>query len=120
MRRWVIWYGDGTTLDHTERVPSSVPGLGVICIGQDDETCGRLVLHGYDYYIHVDDAWVGVDRDGLLTYLGTRFSDVGGFACGLMVPEDQFRQTIHEAHEDPRLSPWSAHQPHERAGRMWR
>lgn len=68
MRRWRIFYDDGSTCDSSSVPLENTHCDGVIVIAQEDADVGRELLHLKDFY-YWDDRWVGCDLYGLFDYL---------------------------------------------------
>lgn len=66
MRRWRIYYDDGSTYDASIE---AAPCDGVIVVVQDDADVGRELLHMKDFYVWDHGRWFGCDRYGLEDYL---------------------------------------------------
>lgn len=84
---WEFSSEDGSTLD--------VPAWGVLAILDDEPGMPdqRPILHGKDYYLHVDGGWLGVDFTGLLD----RLTAMGIVKVGRTVHERTFMDAIERA-----------------------
>ena len=71
MIRWRVYYDDGGTFDSSKGAPEDTPAFGVQCVVEQDDTVGRTILTGFDwYYYHVESGkWWGSDIHGLLDKL---------------------------------------------------
>ena len=71
MLRWRIYYGDGSTFDSSLGKPDDAPAFGVQTVVEQDDSVGRTILAGFDwYYYHVESGkWWGSDIHGLLDKL---------------------------------------------------
>ena len=79
MRRWCVWYSDGSTFDWRDGDPEAAPGLGVVVIAQEGGNHGSpftvsaesfKTVHGYDWYIWSGGQWFATNLMGLTQYLG--------------------------------------------------
>jgi hypothetical protein len=131
---WRIYYTDGTTFDNEDGPASAAPAIGVQVIAQADDTVGRVLVQGGDYYWMHQGQWFGGDVAGVYAYLlstgrllpGARFrhafdllewmTGTGLVKLGEMLRPAAFVQIYHRAYDDPDLPPKSAFHPRERRG----
>lgn len=116
MRRWRLYYGDGTTYDDADGPPELAPSLNVQIIVQSDATVGRSLICDHDYYCwQLDDGdprWTAHDLHGLWDYL----TSTPGFKIvkfGRDLPFDRYRGFVRAAIEDPDFEPKSGWYPNE-------
>jgi hypothetical protein len=67
--KWVIYYGDDTTVNDGQLLPADVPKRNVQVIAQEDADCGQHFLRSNDYYWWNGIHWEGGDLFGLYDYL---------------------------------------------------
>jgi len=71
VRRWKIYYDDGSTFSDRDGSIEKAPGRGVVIVAQEDADCGRHILHMKDFYYWEtrDGRWYGADAFGRDDYL---------------------------------------------------
>ena len=107
MRRWRIYYADGSTFDSSEGEPEDATAFGVVVIAQTrapDDVHGleRELQHGWDWYWwHAERGeWWGSDIHGLLDHLLHR-TPVRAVVQGRSVPTARFRAFMEAAGRYP-------------------
>lgn len=107
---WRI-YTDAGTFSSWEGSPEDAPGLGVVCIVQDDPDVGRMVMARWDHYCysHGDGQWWGHDLFGLLDCLAHRRPSI--IAHGRTVTAQEWQRIHALAVADPDFLPKSATHP---------
>lgn len=68
MKRWKIYYGDGSTFSNEDGEYYMAPTLCVQAIVLGDEDVGRLLIHGFTSYWWLYGEWFGGDRNGEFQY----------------------------------------------------
>jgi len=107
MRRWKIFYCDGTTFDSSQGEPNDAPCREVAVIHTEDGRCGRRLLYGSDWYRWMDEGiWAKGESFDMLFALannGHVIARKGGYQT-----EAEFEKNLIRAHQDdfvPRISP---------------
>jgi hypothetical protein len=73
-----------------------------------------VILTGYDYYINVQDGWLGVDLFGLLDYVLNQLDRVNGVKAGRAVTNEVYASVMRRAQDDPDFAAKSARRSNER------
>lgn len=102
--RWRVYYGDGGTFSNLDGAPEDAPALNVQAIVEYDPSVGRSISMRRDFYIRVNDAWMGVDWFGLLDQLMAQ----GIIKAGRSLPTEQYEAIYQRAASDPGLPRKSA------------
>lgn len=117
MRRWRLYYADGSTYDDLQGSPYDAPPRGLLVIVMRDDEVGRVVLAGADNYAWKGWGWtrlVPTDALGLADYLGEATA-----ACpskvvrGATVSNAAFAAAMRRAMTDPDFPLKSATDPSE-------
>lgn len=115
MINWRIYYGDGKVYDNTYGKPELAPKLNVQCVVVNESgshaydrelvnmEVGRLVLHDWEYYVHMNDTgWFGVPA--LVDLLDHVLHSSHKIDCVLKartIPTSQFKKIYTKAWNDP-------------------
>jgi hypothetical protein len=94
--KWRIYYYDGSTFSDSEGQPEDAPADGIQVIVQEDERAGRACIEGKDFYVFDGERWVGMDGDGMKTWLRLR----GILKHGVTVSRRRFDETLRRALDD--------------------
>ena len=108
MIEWRIYYDDLTTFDSTQGTPEEAPSHGIICIVQPDESGGRMVLCGWDWYYYNPEggSFWGSDVHGLLDRLLHNIP-TRAVKIGRMVTSEKFHAIRNKALVDEDFPPRS-------------
>ena len=98
--KWRVYFDDGMTFDSSDGEPCDVPGHGILAIVEADDTHGRVVLNGWNWYYHDGENWWGCDVHGLLDRLTARLPTYA-VSQGRMAPKYVFEDTLDRAVTDP-------------------
>lgn len=109
MIEWRIYYGDGSTFSNEDGSPVDAPALNVQAIVQRDTAVGRTIWHKKDFYLHLNDEWIGVDWFGLLDHLMA----MGIVKAGRTLTMGEFHDLYRRAANDPDMPHKSALAPFE-------
>lgn len=111
--QWKIYYSDGT-YSSEDGPPELAPKRDVQTIAVADDTVGRRIERGNDYYIYDKSrgTWRGVDQFGLFDYLILPGSKIVLF--GRTLSDDDYRAVWKRAAHDLDLPAKSAFHPDER------
>lgn len=112
MRRWKIFYSDGSTFSDADGPYHSAPTLGVQVIAQEDPDVGRILLHGFTAYWWLNGGWFGGDRTGEFHY-DIRRHVLKYKLFGETIENDQFDLILKTAMTDQYLPLKSAKHPRE-------
>lgn len=112
MIRWRIYYEKGTYSDQDGPLEDA-PGEGVQAIIESDDTVGRIIHSGTDWYWYSLEynQWVGGDSDGMKDYL--RQPGLKKVLQGRALPKDIWLKIYNQALHDtdfPRKSAWLRHE----------
>lgn len=121
MRRWRVYYDDGSIADNfalNHTVPTA-PGVGVLVIVQEDNdlgdiySTGRELLFDADYYCWrvEEERWFKCDIHGLFDYLAA--PGWKRVLAGRTAPRSAYRAALINAQNDPSFSPRSSAQANE-------
>lgn len=102
MDKWRIYYQGGHYRDLLGKP------YGVVCVLQEDDFIGRKILHGYDYYLLIDDDWLGMDRDSFMHYITSELHRIKAVLVGVMVQHHEFERIYKLAKNDPDFPPRTA------------
>jgi hypothetical protein len=92
---WIAYYDDGSSFTSEQGGPGDAPGLGVVCVAIADESIGRAVIHGWDFYVwHEPGGWDAHNLHGLLDQLTMRPSNVSAVMQGRMVPRIEYERIV--------------------------
>lgn len=69
MRKWIIFYDDGTTYCDGDGSPFDAPARGVQIIATENSEVGRVINGKEDLYWWNGERWLGGDNFGLYDYL---------------------------------------------------
>ena len=113
--KWRIYYDDGTTFDSSMGEPDAAPSYGVVAICTTDESHGRLVVNGFDFYCYetVAGEWYGCDQWGMVDKLLHNLPFTA-WKMGRTVRTAVFSEIIQKATTDPDFPPKSARSRRER------
>jgi len=100
--KWIIWYGDGSSIDWTQMSPHEVPRWGVVCVTQESAEHGRVLWNNGDYYFYEDNQWMRCDFIGLIDYI-TRPDPYKIILIGRMISNNKYMEIFRRACEDTRL-----------------
>lgn len=101
---WCIWYADKTTFSSEDGSAADAPGIAVVVIAQDSGSPGRRytvqsqgyqTVHGYDWYIYVDDTWFATNLMGLCQFIAEPGPKI--IKMGRWVHPDVFAELMGEA-----------------------
>lgn len=106
---WKIYYGDGSTYSSEDGPAEQAPKINCQAVVQNHEVVGHSVEHTTDYYVWFDGFWRGVEIFGLWDYLSQPGSKVVLF--GRWVPNDEYREFLNKALNDPEVPKKSAWLP---------
>jgi len=115
---WRIYFADGRTFSDADGHPHESPGRYALVIVQRDDRCGRVLIHGFDWYV-LDSAgqWHGcperADVDEYMLDLPARCVRV---IKGFGVPDPAFADVMRRAKADPDFPPKSATRASEKPG----
>jgi len=106
MLSWRIYYRDGSTYDNLNGPPEGAPRLGVQLINIATEKEGRVTISEKDYYCWRADLgyWIGVDINGLFTFL---LQHVGPVCFGELMAQEAYDALARWAMHDPDFPPKS-------------
>lgn len=102
MLDWRIYYADGSRFDSGKGDAMAAPGFGVVCVVAPNESSGRTVLAGFDFYFwHAPSgSWWGSDLIGLVTRQAQR-EPTEAVSIGTTIDTARFDETMREARSDP-------------------
>lgn len=107
MKKWKIFYGDGSTFGSDDGIPEEAPALNVQAIAHEaDIGIGRRVVSGKDYYWWEPRSgqWEGTtDPFALWDYLVRECPSIVKF--GRVLPRLEFEKILHRAVMDSGLQP---------------
>lgn len=114
--QWRVFYGDGRTFSSEDGHPHASPGRYALVIVQRDELVGRVLIHGFDWYVlDADDQWHGCpDRADVDEYMLDLPARMVRVVKGFGVPDPTFAATLQRAKNDPDFPPKSATRASER------
>ena len=101
---WRIYYGDDSTYDSNDGSPEDAPAANIQAIVQFNELVGRELLRKFDFYLHIDGQWIGVDWFGLVDHM----MDQGIVKSGRCLPREQYQKISYKALHDSDFPPKSA------------
>lgn len=103
MKRWAVYYGDGSRFTDEDGAPSEAPPFDVQAIAYPDETVGRVVIDSWDYYVfrESESEWFGCDIFGLFDVLAHEPGCVVKFARTRS--NEAYRAAVEMARSDPYL-----------------
>lgn len=108
---WKIYYGNGKTFSSEDGKPHEAPPHNVVAIAQKNESTGRDVFHGWDWYIYHDDfGWWGCDLHGMIDQVMHNIEKIHGVLQGRSVRNETYQAIIKKAREGEGL-------PHKAADR---
>jgi len=84
------------------------PRDGVLIVVFDNESCGRLLLHGFDFYMLISGQWVGADVFGVVDYAKNNLGKIELVLQGRSVTNEQFEKVMRDAQNDNDFAPKSA------------
>ena len=108
---WKIHYGDGSIFSSDDGRPEDAPALNIQAIAQRDDRVGRFIVTRSDFYLFLDNQWIGVDWFGMLD----RLMDIGVIKTGRTITSEAYNDVIQRAKNDPGLPRKSAGHPMEKA-----
>lgn len=93
MTKYIIFYGDGSTITDEECSPDQIPKTNIQVIVQEDKDHGWHTVAQGDYYVWgwyqgSEPYWCGVDQFGLYDYLTQPGYKVVGF--GRTITAEQY------------------------------
>jgi hypothetical protein len=92
---WTVFYADDSTFTSSDGDPEDAPLDGVLVI--IDETHGRRIVQGHDYYAWIDGEWAGGMRADLDRWIRAGYVHPGSVKFGLYVGSDHYRQVVERA-----------------------
>lgn len=108
--QWRVYYASGETYSSEDGHPHNAPGRYALVVVQRDDQCGRVLIHGFDWYIlDTDGAWHGMpDRADVDEYVLDLPHRVMRVVKGFGVPDRTFAEILQRAKNDPGFPPKSA------------
>lgn len=108
MKRWKIYYSDGSTYSSTDGSIKDSPGGGVQVITTIDDAVGKILLARQDFYWWTGEEWLGGDVFGLALYI---LHHVGWqkILLGELMSYSKYKAIYNIAYEDqsmPHKSAW--------------
>ena len=98
MKKFRIYYSDGSTF---EGLPEDAPADGVIIIATYEETIGRCLLHGWDWYLYRrSEGWYGADLHGVIDHFKNFPLDFYALKQGRTVSTKKFREILKRANKE--------------------
>lgn len=67
--RWAILYRDGSCFTHEDGDVWDAPRMDVQAVYQEDESVGAMTVRSAWGFWKWEDAWIGVDREGMFMHL---------------------------------------------------
>ena len=112
---WRIYYDDGSTFDSGMGAPQDAPSYGVVAICTKDESLGRMVVNGFDFYCFQTESeeWFGCDQWGMVDKL-LHNMPFSAWKMGRTVRTEEFNRIIAAACSDPDFPPKSGRSRRER------
>lgn len=107
MLAWRIFYSNGSSFCNEDGEVFEAPATGALVIVQANESVGRTLLRGRDYYWFENDRWFGGDLAGLILYL-VEHKGPQKIILGKFVADETFHSVIKQALDDPDFEPKSA------------
>lgn len=115
MKKWKIFYVDGTMFSNADGKPEDAPGGGVAIIATEDDTVGLLIHHRNDYYAFDEQygGWFGLDEKGFTQFICRPGLKI--LKLGESMDTGRFKALFTRIHADPELPNKSARYPWEDA-----
>jgi hypothetical protein len=109
---WKIYYADGTTASSEDMGWNEAPQDGVVAICVKDDTYGKVVLNGKDFYYHVQGGGRN-DLYGTNDLAAQHRARCPWLKFGVGIPSDKYREILAKATRDPDFP--VSQNPHRRA-----
>lgn len=94
--KWRVYYDDGySTLNQMNCKKD-----GVLVVVIEDDACGRLLLHGFDFYMLIDEQWMGADVFGVIDQAKYNLNNIKLVLQGRSVLNNLMQKVLEMAHND--------------------
>lgn len=96
IKRWKIYYADGSTFSSDDGHITDAPVEGVQAIGYQEGLTHKVVA-GKDYYYFFQGRWHTLDLNKLVNFLKKE----GLLKEGSLIEDDEFNEIYQKARDDP-------------------
>ncbi len=100
---WKIYYGDGSAFSNEDGDPADAPHWDIQVIAQSDLDVGRVLIYRSDYYLFINNEWLGIGKDGLDDYLVHALKSIDTILIGRQLGRKRFKEILQIANDDPAL-----------------
>lgn len=101
--QWRIYYGDSSIFSDEDGSPKDASPWNVQVIAQSDINVGRVLIYRSDYYLFIDNEWIGIGKDGLDDYLAHSFTEIVTIKIGRQLSRNKFKAILERANTDTYL-----------------